>query len=688
MFLWTKYPLLRILLPFVVGIGIVFYTDITFPVWTLFMVMVGGMLALMVFYKFRTYPIRWISGLLIIISMLSFSLCYTQWFINEGKPPASLMGTGRQAFIATVIESPSIKKNTVKLIVSIDAYQYHDTFQNDNSKAVLHVERNQEAEKIAYGDKLVFYSYLKEPASPANPQAFDYRRYLAVKNIYLQSYINADAWQKISEGNGNVIMHFAVNIRNKFLKIFQECNMDMQEYGIIIAMLLGYDDELDSDLERKYSATGVSHILCVSGLHVGIIYMILSLFLRFLNKTRKQMIVRFLILLAAVWLYACITGLSPSVMRATTMFSFVAIGTMLDRDRNVYNSLMTSMFFLLLFNPLVIFEVGFQLSYLAVFGIVWIQKPLGSLYKKQTRIKRYVWDLITVSLAAQLFTAPLAILYFHQFPNYFLLANIIVITLAPVIIGVGVGVLVFSFWGFAYKCLSWVLMILIKGMNWVVIHIEALPYSVTEDIDLSRIQVIFIYLFILLLSSVCFYKRNKLHLYLSFVCIIFVVGMGIYKQIQMNTQKEIIFYSVKSGYAIDCIDGRNSVLICDSNTMNDKNVYEYNIKNNHIYHRINEVKTTTGQHFVRFHDVSILIIDQPLYPVEMKEKLKVDYILLHNNIAVDVEALKKMIDFKMIITDGKYSFYRLESIWKTCSMQLVPSHELKNQGAMIVMRDK
>jgi competence protein ComEC len=615
--------------------------------------------------------------------MFSFSLSYTQLFINEGKPPKSLNEEEKQVFIATIIDCPSIKKSTVKLIVKVHSYQNQDTVIKDNSKAILHVARDERAEKIEYGDKLIIYSYIQEPKTTANPQAFNYKRYLSIKNIYLQAYINQNAWRNISKRNGNVIMHFAIDTRNKFLKIFQECNMDIQEYGIITAMLLGYDDELDPDLEEKYCITGVSHILCVSGLHVGIIYMILSFFLRFLNKTKKKRTFRFFILLIGVWLYACITGLSPSVLRAATMFSFVAVGGMINKETNIYNSLLTSMFFLLLFNPLLIFEIGFQFSYLAVFGIVWTQRQLYLLYVPRTKVGNYIWNIMTVSTAAQVFTAPLSIFYFHQFPNYFLLTNIIVITLAPFIIGVGIGVLVVSFWEFAYKYLSWILINLIKGMNWTIIHIEKLPYSITENIDLSGVQVVFIYLLIILFFSAWFY-RYKLCLFQAFICAILVTGMDIYKQIQIDKQSEITFYSINLGYTIGCIEGQYAVLICDSNTITSKQTYLYNIKNNHTYHRIKNMKQITGQHFIRFHDKTILIIDQPLISIPTTEKLKVDYVLLHDNVNISIETLKKMFDFEMIITSNKYSYYYLKNIRESCAQQFVPYHELKNQGAISI----
>ncbi len=683
MFSWNKYPLLRILFPFVAGILIVFYTGIVFPIWILLPITCLGMFSVLILYKFRKYQNRWVSGLLIFVSILSFSLAYTQFFIAKGKPSPVSMGNDKHLFIASVIESPVIKTKTVKLIVEIEEYKHDGKFYPEHSKAIIHIQKNEQSQKISYGDRLLFYSYLNEPVGPKNPREFNYKRYLSIKSIHIQSYIEANSWQKISGKNGNPIIDFATNIRSKLLKIFQDCDMDIQEYGVIAAILLGSSDELDPDLERSYSSAGVSHILSVSGMHVGIIFMIVSFLLRFLDRNKSQRIIRSIILLITVWFYACVTGLAPPVMRASAMFSFVAIGGMLNRRTNSYNSLMVSLIVLLLLNPLLILEVGFQFSYLAVFGIVWLQRPLGSLYKARTKIGNYVWDIITVSFAAQLLTAPLAILYFHQFPNYFLLTNIAVITLTPIVMGFGIAVLVFSFWAFAYKYLSLVLVYLIKSMNWIIVTIEALPYSVTSNIDLSALQVGFIYLLILLFIAAFLYKK-KVYLFQALLCLIIVMGIDLGKQIKVNQQKEIIFHSVKSGYAVDCIEGRASTLIWDHNMEENHQTYNYGIKNNHIYHRIKEVKNITGRHFIRVHNKSILIIDQPLYAIALERKLKVNYILLHNNVNIPMDVLQKMFDFDMIITGGSYSHYRLMNIRKTCAQKIIPYHELKNQGSMVV----
>jgi competence protein ComEC len=684
MFSWNKYPLLRILIPFVAGIIIVFHIDFAFHVWVLLFITAVGVLSMSVLQKYQTYRNRWLCGLLIIISIFSFSVAYTQFFIDAGKPSQSLIeNNDKLLFIASVVDPPTIKKKSVKITVKMEAYKQDETFQNDRSKIIIHVAKDERSEKIAYGDKLLFYTYLNKVAEPKNPKEFNYKRYLSIKNIYLQAYVDARSWQKISEKHGNPIIRFASNTRNKFLKIFRESNMDVQEYGIISAILLSSNADLDPDLQRSYSAAGVSHILSVSGMHIGIVYIILAFFLSFMDKTKNQRIARSFILLVVIWGYACITGLATSVIRCGTMLSFVAVGGVLNRKTNSYNSLMTSMIFLLLLNPLVILQLGFQLSYLAVFGILWTQRRFSLLYETKTKTGKHIWDIITVSLAAQLFTAPLAIFYFHQFPNYFLLTNIALITLLPLVIGVGMAVLVFSFWSFTYQYISLVLTYLIKSMNWIVLKTETLPYSLTPNIDISIWQVILAYLLIMIAMSAFFYKK-KVYVFQVLALAIVFLGIDLHKQIKVNRQKEIVFYSLKSGYAIDCIDGRNSTLICDSNTLNDKQIYDYSIKNNHVYHQIKETKSKLGLHFIKFYDKTILIIDKPIYSIDCDKKLKVNYILLSNNLPISVETLQKMFDFDMIIADGTYSYYRLNYIRNVCAEKIIPFHELKNQGASVV----
>lgn len=684
MFAWNKYPLLRILIPFVAGIFFVFYSGFTISTKILFSLILVFSILIIILYRFRKYSNRWINGIFFALAIFLIGVTYTQLFISHGKPSPELSGNKKQTFIASIIESPVEKTNSMKVIVMIDSYLNGSNFwKKSNTKAVIHIQKDSLSKNLQYGDKIVISSFLNEPSQANNPHTFDYKRYLSIKNIYLQSYVNSGNWIKIAERTGSPIIHLATDIRQKFLQIFADANMDIQQYGIIAAILLGYDDELDPDLSRSYSSAGVSHILCVSGMHVGIIFMIFSFMLQFFDKNKFQRITRTFILLLIIWLYACITGLAPSVMRAATMFSFVAIAGILNRRTNSYNSLMASMLFLLCINPLIILELGFQFSYLAVLGIVWLQKAISSLYRPKTKVGNHIWEIVSVSLVAQLFTAPLAILYFHQFPNYFLLANIIVITLTPVIVGFGVAVLVFSFWSFAYKYLSLALMYLIKFMNWSILSIEKLPYSLTENIHFSPLEVLLIYLFIILLAFAFKYK-NKQYLFQAISLAIVIIAIDISMQLQVNQQKEITFYSLRSGFVIEQTHGRNSILYTDSVGFVDKQTYDFNIKSNHIAHRISKMDTIENMQFVQCHGKDIFIVNQAIYAFETDNKLKADYVLLNNNTNISIDNLLKMIDFNTLLIGNNCSYYRSEAIRKACNERMIPFHDLKEQGALVV----
>ena len=205
-----------------------------------------------------------------------------------------------------------------------------------------------------------------------------------------------------------------------------------------------------------------------------------KLFTVFLSKNRQQKAIKTIILLLTIWFYAAMTGMAPSVMRASTMFTFVALGNLFRRQTNTYNSLLSSLFFLCCINPLILFDVSMQLSYSAVFGIVWLQRPIKNMYFPKTKLGNYVWEIVAVSLVAQLLTAPFAMYYFHQFPTYFLLANIIIITFTPFVVGASMLSLLISFWEWGYEYISILLNYLIKSMNYVVAFIEKMPYSTVQ----------------------------------------------------------------------------------------------------------------------------------------------------------------------------------------------------------------
>ena len=682
MFLWERYPLIRILLPLIAGILLTCYGEIPLPIGGLFLVSLLFLLILAVLSRDESTQNERIGSSLAFGAIFLLSICLTSIYIQLRQPPKELYQADYQILSLTIVEPPVEKNKSMKLVVAINQFVHNDSLKPCHTKAMLYFAKDEQSKSLVYGDRLLCRTLLAGPPSPQNPHEFHYRNYLNRKGIYLQGYVHANAWEATGKKGGSVVFRIANRMRNKFLAIFAAADMNPSELGVISAILLGSDDKLEPELVQSYAATGVSHILCVSGMHVGIIYMILSFFLRFLDKNKQQRAIRSLILLLTIWLYACITGLFPSVVRAATMFTFVAFSGLMGKKTNSYSSLLASLLFLLLLNPLLIFQVGFQFSYCAVFGILWLQKPIRSLYNPLTKAGNHAWEIISVSLAAQLLLSPLSLLYFHQFPNYFLLSNIVVVSLAPIVVGGGIAVLAVSFWEFAYRWVSLGLVYIIKTMNWLVVQVESLPYSLTENIHISIGQTVWLYGLILTFSYAFLYK-NKVALSLSLFFAIGIAAMGVHKQHQTHSQQMLLFYHTKSGCIVDCIDGKTSSLFGDSAAVFDKEIYRYNISNNHIHHQIRSVKKFQNQQFISFHGKTVFFLSQPLHP-HTDDKIKVDYLVLtHKNIPI--EKIKNTFDFQLLILDSTLPHYKRKQLKDACEKEGIAYHDLKDEGAMVKM---
>jgi competence protein ComEC len=345
-----------------------------------------------------------------------------------------------------------------------------------------------------------------------------------------------------------------LSIRSKFIEKLKEAKLSGNELAVASALILGYRSDLDKELMTAYAGAGATHVLAVSGLHVGIVYVILNFLLKFLNRYRYGRIIRTIILVLLLFSYAALTGLSASVFRAATMFSFVAIGSAFNRNTNIFNTLAASAFCLILYEPMIIMQVGFQLSYTAVIGIVLIQPRLFKLYTFKNQLLDWAWSITCVSVAAQIATFPLGLLYFHQFPNLFLISNLLVIPAAAAILYLGFSLFIFSFWNPALLYFGFLLKTLISSLNQVVVWIEKVPYAVLSGIDISTLESLIIYLIIAgILVFIIQEKRKGLYAGLSLACAFMILQIGeVYTQ---RNQRFITLYNVKGEAAVALVNG-------------------------------------------------------------------------------------------------------------------------------------
>jgi competence protein ComEC len=442
----------------------------------------------------------------------------------------------------------------------------------------LYVPKDSIYYAVLPGDHILFTARLNEINPPKNPYEFDYRNYLHLHQVYVQAYTNQ---AKIISTPGFSILRWSSKLRADLLAVIGEMPLTDDEKAIASALLLGYRHYISDDTTRAFAGAGAMHVLAVSGLHVGILYMVLAFFLGIdRKKPHKSNGQKVLVTLCVIWLYAILTGLSPSVSRAAVMFSFIALGGLMSRNTSSIQAVMASALVLLFVKPNLLFEVGFQLSYAAVFGIIYLQPKIYRLIPPiHNKPLDYAWQITAVSIAAQAGTFPLSVYYFHQFPTFFIFSNLFVIPLAFLTMGYGLFVLVISAFTGVLSWLVWPL----KSLLWLMIQgvsaIERMPNAVMRELWMSRVEVILLLVLVFSLAEV-FWKNRKWALFLATTCVIALILTGGWRSREQTRQHRLTFYGISKQSAIEYRRGRESVLFASHDLLRDEDAMLFHVRHN------------------------------------------------------------------------------------------------------------
>lgn len=688
---FEKYPVLKIAVPFITGI-ILCYSGILPPLSYRFLIItifsILGISSLL--YRLLSYFYKWIAGFSIQISFFLCGILLTQFHFSSFPLSGDLHLLKKQsAWIFKITTPPQIGERSVKCFAEL---QKSTCNRSVNEIVLLYFQRNRISECIKSGDLLLAHIRLSEIPGPRNPEEFNYRKYMKRKGVHFTGYISGNGFIHLDSVSEKSLKNIAHRIQEFFSEQFAHAGISGDEYGVITALLLGNDDMLEPSLRSKYASAGVSHILCVSGMHVGIIFMILNFALKPLRLFKRSALLRTVILLASIWFYAFVTGLGPSVQRAAAMFSFVAFGKLISRPVTVYHSLYTSLLILLLINPLLLFEAGFQLSYMAVFGIVTFQEPVRNIFRPKNRILKYFWELVTVSFTAQLGTVPLSIHYFGQFPNYFLIANLSVISLSFVIVVTGVIVLCLFFSPFLTLFTGKILSLEIKCMNAIIAFIEKLPGSVTDFLYLSVWETLFLYGIIF--GSFLFFKfRKKEWYWISlFTCTLYFMTSN-FRHISQIKEKTVTFYSVRKNTAIRFNTGEKSILLHTFEDLKSNGGYHFSIYNHErsthtksdaFFFEETIIRENMGFYkrgnYIRFQNLSFFVLSKNEKLYRGEHKIKTDYLVITGNNRMTPEKTEAIIEFDFVVLNSTLSddYVKRWKMW--CLERNIPFHSIGESG--------
>lgn len=680
-------PFLRILLPFLSGIIFTILSDtyfhsllFTFPIYILIVALFIYTTPLNTSFRYA-----WCFGFIINITFFIAGVFITN--LNTEKYKANHFGhhlKNSEYFLVKINEPYLEKEKSYKTIATVVGVRQKERWIPTTGKVLLFLSKDSVTEKIKYGDLLLVNTKFNSINALNNPEEFNYKQFLSYKNIYHQAYINSKQQILVAENQGNIILKTGYNLRNYLLTIYRNNHISGDEYAVASALIVGYDDLISKELIRAYAGTGTLHVLSVSGLHIGIVYILLNYLFIFFEKIKYGKTVKYILILLTLWFYAVLTGLSPSVLRSALMFSIFATATRLGWNINVYNTLSFTCFVLLLINPFSITDVGFQLSFLAVLGIVTIQPWLYERYKPNNWFINKIWVLTSVSVAAQIATFPLSIYYFHQFPNYFIFSNLIAIPLSGIILIYGLVMFVAGSIPLIATMASQLFFLLVRLLNQFVIYSENLPYAVWKGLFISSFGTII--LFMIITSSILFiYNKRPSSLIISLSLIVIFLGIQVRNDIMFKDQNKLIIYNIPSHSAYDYLKGKNVLFFCDSSLTAYPDKINYHLQNNRLAsHVVNtSIHTLSGNNFMQFNAKRIVIINQKLKSKNLQKKISVDLLVLSGNAVTSIRQLNELFSFGKIIIDSSNKKWKADEWEKECKELHINCYSVLRSGAYI-----
>jgi competence protein ComEC len=493
--IWKVAPFFRLLIPLIAGILLQFFLPISKYFAGLALVCSVLVIVFSLFIPLRIYfGLDWITGLAIHLAFLSLG----RWLIiaNQDIPVSAGNSRGGKGLLIARLENEPAGKpgsGSLKATALIEGLCRGRQYYREREKVLIYFQGGRPPENIRPGALIMFRKPLMPIENPVAPGSFDYKQYCRLKHIYSRVALKPADYALLGKEKENILSSLLSSWRKKLLEILRRYVPGNTEAGLLEALMIGYTGDLDRSLVQSYSDTGVVHIIAISGLHLALIYQILEALLKRIKGRKAGKWLRLVIVLGSLWIFSLLTGASPSVVRSAVMFSIILLARNLSRESVAINSLASSAFLLLCYEPLWLWDTGFQLSYMAVLSLLVFQKPIQGLLKIQNRMLSGLWKAASVSIAAQILTTPVCVYYFHRFPNYFLISNLLAVPMSGGILIGGILLCVFSFHPAMATCIGWLLGRGISLLNGYIEYIARLPGAITGRLAENGWQVAILY---------------------------------------------------------------------------------------------------------------------------------------------------------------------------------------------------
>ena len=687
-------PFLRLFIPWLAGIAAGTWLDRWVP--GVGYGLLAGMFALLILAPRRyAYQFRWVYGSCVFV--LVFGMGYRHAYRHDERRQEdhfSRVCPGMTVFTGTVYDAPS-KGAKMKVPLRIEvAGPASDSLRTCTGNVLLFLPLTPEAERLRYGDRLWVKASVRPTEPPKNPHTFDYRQYLHFQNMHYQAFVKNGDFGVVSSGQGHLLWRVAFRWREQLLAVLREYFPGQDEYAVASALLVGYKGDLSEELRTTYAETGSMHALAVSGTHVGLMYAAFLFVLQRIpwrGNTRRWG--ETALVLIGIWAFTLLTGATASVMRASVMFTCYLMGKAIRRTASIWNILGASAFLLLWVNPYFLFDAGFQLSYVAVAGIVTFYPVFQKAAPAPPKWAETGWSILLIGVAAQLGTLPLSLYYFHQFPVYFWLAGWVVVIGGAVFLWSGsVLVLLSAVAPLPAEWLGWLLYQLLWGMNRAMQGIQHLPGSVVSGVWLSNWEAVALYVFIGLFSGAILLRHPRM-LLASLVLLAVLGCCRLKRQIGQCRQRQVVLYHQNRHFLFDYFDGSHHYAWVDSL---DGRRERFAAQANRWAHGIRTETRLSPPFdapfrsrnllvyppFVQFYNLRMVVLDDPKQAVPThKPPVLVDVLVLRNNVRVQLADCLKQFPARLVVFDATNGPWRVER-WKSECLDIgLPFHDVRTQGA-------
>lgn len=675
--LYRKIPFIRILPCFIAGILIQYY----FPhaAFLPAVVLLISLLLLMIhaFISIRSkFRFRKLTATLLYTSLFCIgSLLTRERNISYQKDWIGKYTTEAKSILLQFSSQPIERDKTWKIEANILAFQDQQGWKKASGRILLYIDKRTKG--LEKDQQIITEKSLQPITQMQNPGSFDYAAYCARQGIYHSLYLTAKDFYVAQQPKE--AKHILDRAQEYVRGIFHQYIRGQQEQSIAEALVIGYKYDLDDDLLQAYSNTGVVHVIAISGMHLGLIYGILLFLTKLLQRNAISRWIRALLILLLIWSFTLLTGAGPSVLRAAVIFSLMLLGESLLRKNNTYNTLAASAFLLLLVNPFYLWDIGFQLSYLAVLSIVWISGPLYQSVYISFRPFRYLWQLMAVTISAQVLTTPIILYHFHQFPNLFLITNLLIVPLSGLVLYGCIVLLVVSPFHAVAMIAGNIIENILRVMNQMILFFDQLNFTVTNHIELHFIQVVLYYVMVITIGCRIIYKK-PIYTIIGGVSGLVIVGFHSNRQITIRNTGRLVIYQSRGQTMTDI--GSGGAYYSWTSDHPDKKAEKFLMSSRTQLGLVQRMGILSTKEYpvVRIKQHRLVFTDK----APIHGSFPVDIVVVQQGSFLNMSDLHRVFNARQYIFDGNNALWKIRKWKKEADSLHLRHHSVPEQGAFVM----